>query len=496
MANNLFKINKGLILGAQASAPASPENGAIYYDSTLNQFRKYENGTWGSFGGELSIQATAGENLSANQAVYISKGAADGSRTAGSAYLINPYNDDRVEFQGFVRDTVTTGQTATIIYGGVKTGFSSLTPGLPVYADPAVLGGITQTVNTTIGTWLLNLGQATTATTVRVNPSAAATAVYIDSLAQSNVTIINNQVSALAIPGMLFYGSTSAFVEYVINRSSSTTDLAQTGTITITKKPVAGTWTLTDTYSGDNAGVTFSIDSSGQIYYTSTSVGGTGYAGTLSFNTRDNGNSIVKFAPTIQKFTSGSGTYTVPTINRPLYVRVRMSGGGGGGGGGSTNAGAGGGAGAYLEFTLSNFSSPTYSYTVGAGGAGAGAGGTGTAGSSSLFGANTCAGGSGGNGNGSNGGLGGSVTVQTLGTIVAALKGGDGGSSGNGGTGFKAGDGGTNPFGCMGGGVQSTNGTGRAGTDGTGAGGGGGQATSGGGGKGGDGVIIVEEYYQ
>ena len=38
-------------------------------------------------------------------------------------------------------------------------------------------------------------------------------------------------------------------------------------------------------------------------------------------------------APTIQKFASGTGTYTTPVSPAPLYLRVRMVGGGGGGGG-------------------------------------------------------------------------------------------------------------------------------------------------------------------
>lgn len=48
--------------------------------------------------------------------------------------------------------------------------------------------------------------------------------------------------------------------------------------------------------------------------------------------------SLLHTAPTIQKFTSGSGTYTTPTSPAPLYIRVRMVGGGGGSSGGGTGA--------------------------------------------------------------------------------------------------------------------------------------------------------------
>jgi len=47
--------------------------------------------------------------------------------------------------------------------------------------------------------------------------------------------------------------------------------------------------------------------------------------------------SLTYTAPTVQKFTSGSGTYTTPA--GVLYIRVRMIGGGGGGSGSGTSAG-------------------------------------------------------------------------------------------------------------------------------------------------------------
>ena len=50
-------------------------------------------------------------------------------------------------------------------------------------------------------------------------------------------------------------------------------------------------------------------------------------------------------APTTQKFTSGSGTYTLPTGPSPLSIEIIMPGGGGGGSGSSTAAAANGGAG-------------------------------------------------------------------------------------------------------------------------------------------------------
>jgi hypothetical protein len=143
--------------------------------------------------------------------------------------------------------------------------------------------------------------------------------------------------------------------------------------------------------------------------------------------------------PTIQTFTSGSGTYTTPV--GVAYIKVKMVGGGGGGAGATTtyigNAGAGG---------TTNFAGLLV--------ANGGAGGTSTA---------------------ANGGVGGtaSITLPAYGTPLqggygnGAIFNGSGSGSANGGMG------GTNPFG----GAGSSSGyfsNGSAGVANTGAGGGGG----------------------
>lgn len=85
-----------------------------------------------------------------------------------------------------------------------------------------------------------------------------------------------------------------------------------------------------------------------------TVLSGTGYQHVTAFNFADTAASrAVTFpdasgtilfdttlvSPTIQKFTSGSGTYTTPVNPAPLYIRVRMVGGGAGGGATGTSPG-------------------------------------------------------------------------------------------------------------------------------------------------------------
>lgn len=84
---------------------------------------------------------------------------------------------------------------------------------------------------------------------------------------------------------------------------------------------------------------------------------------------------ITLTAPTIQQFTSGSGTYT--TAANALYIRVRMVGGGGGGGCSGTSSGGASGNGAASTFgtTLLNANGGTGAGNVSGASLG-GAGGT------------------------------------------------------------------------------------------------------------------------
>ena len=221
--------------------------------------------------------------------------------------------------------------------------------------------------------------------------------------------------------------------------------------------------------------------------------------------------------PTVQRFTSGSGTYTTP-IN-VKYIKVRGVGGGGGGGGGGTGSSGGtGGAGGNTTFGSSLLTAPG-----GSGGAGqAGAPGTGgiaaTINSPAITILNVLGGEGGGGGN------------NNLGTIAASIgtASGVGGHSHYGGAGKAVG--GSGSAGAGGDGKSNTGGGGGGGTctstnstlNSSGSGGGGGAffeamilspsatysysvgaagtAGSAGingaaGGAGGSGIIIVEEYY-
>ncbi|MBP9693170.1 MAG: hypothetical protein KBE16_00470 [Alphaproteobacteria bacterium] len=213
-------------------------------------------------------------------------------------------------------------------------------------------------------------------------------------------------------------------------------------------------------------------------------------------------------SPTIQKFTSGSGTYTTPLNVK--YIKVKMVGPGGGGAGSSTQAadnyGAGGAGSGATTFGTALLSAGAGG---GAGGPGSGAGGTGGSASISApaFGT-SINGGSGSNGVPSSvqfpGGVG-AVSLFGGAGKAGAYNVGAGGSavvnsgSGGGGAGSPA-SGAAGGSGGAGGYVEAfiagtlsssySYSVGSGGTGGT-------AGTSGAaGGAGASGIIIVEEYYQ
>lgn len=120
-----------------------------------------------------TFTVTAGQTLTAGQAIYIAT-SADSGRTAGQAYptdagVTNALN--RSLFAGFVMTGATSGTTAIIVASGSIT-FSSLTAGTTYFLDPATIGGITATKPTVNGQAVVSVGLAINATTLLTNDAS------------------------------------------------------------------------------------------------------------------------------------------------------------------------------------------------------------------------------------------------------------------------------------------------------------------------------------
>jgi hypothetical protein len=102
-------------------------------------------------------------------------------------------------------------------------------------------------------------------------------------------SITNNQITAADIEGLKFdYTKVGQVtVDYLIQRvttATGATELIETGAFYLAYKPTSGIWALTNGPS--TAGVTLSIDPSGQVQYTSTNITGTASISKLTFRAR------------------------------------------------------------------------------------------------------------------------------------------------------------------------------------------------------------------
>jgi hypothetical protein len=267
---------------------ASATNGQIVFATDEKKMFQVVDGALVAIGGAGIAKLTAGENISANDQVYISTGTGnDSARTAGRIYKADASNDDRADVLGFAPKAITSGAIGEVQTSGNLAGLSGLTAGKIYYTSASTPGLITATPPSTDGQWIIPSALAVSASEIVINPVASASAVYVTS-AEASFTVVNNQSSAASITGLLFSGlTTRAFsIDYSIYRQTDTASsaLAQMGQLRGVYNTQSASWFMSDDFSGQNAGVTFIITSGGQIQYISSDLGaGANYVGTLKF---------------------------------------------------------------------------------------------------------------------------------------------------------------------------------------------------------------------
>lgn len=395
-------------------------------------------------------------------------------------------------FSGSLVGDVTGTQGATVVgkingtsLAGLSTGIlkNTTTTGVPSIAIAADFPTLNQ--NTT-----------GTASNISATSNSTLTTLSVLNLPVSQLSGVLPIASGGTDNGTL--GVTAGGVLYTDGTEFQNVGAGTTGQVLSSNGASAPSWiTNTPSFSGLTTG--------GVVYATSSSAVTSSAAGTSGQILQSNGTSAPSWtslsssgtAPTIQKFLSSSGTYTLPTGPSPLYIRIVMIGAGGGGagsGGGGTNGGAGGNTTFGTSLLVGNGGSGGIS----GGSTTPAAGGTASLGSGpiglALAGAagqseNTLVAGAGGNGAStplSGGGAGGAVNG-----IAGTANSGAGG--GGGGGGVNSGGAGGGAGGYVDAIITSPSSTysyavGAAGTAGT-------AGTGGAGAVGGSGIVTVYEYY-
>lgn len=159
-------------------------------------------------GGSSTVNATAGESLSIGDAVYVSVGALDGGRTAGSVYKLDATNNNRVEFIGFAADAALAGGSLRVQVAGELGGLSGLSTGQQMFASVTTPGALQSLPPVVNGQWIIPLGIAKNATNLVINSAGSSTAVLISGsgtgayanvvTASSNTTLTNSVDVVLA----------------------------------------------------------------------------------------------------------------------------------------------------------------------------------------------------------------------------------------------------------------------------------------------------------
>jgi hypothetical protein len=264
-------------------------NGQIVFATDEKQMFQVVDGQLVSIGGQAIVKPVAGETLALNDLVYISTGTGnDSGRTAGRVYKVDASNDDRVEVLGFVTKAGSAGAAIEVQTAGILKGLSGLTPGKVYYATTTP-GTISLTPPSALSQWIVAIGLAVSATEIAINPVASASAIFITDSEQT-FTIANNQSSAANVTSLLIDGvSNRGFIlDYTIYRQTDTASsaVAQIGQLRGVYNTQSATWLMSDDFSGQNSGVTFSIQSTGQVRYTSSNIAGANYVGTLKYSIR------------------------------------------------------------------------------------------------------------------------------------------------------------------------------------------------------------------
>lgn len=184
--------------------------------------------------------------------------------------------------------------------------------------------------------------------------------------------LIEGYTTTATAAGTTTLTATSSYQQFFTGTSTQTVVMPAVSTLALGQQFLItnlSTGVVTVQSSGLNT--IQAMQSSTQLLLTVISLSGTGTS-SWSATYLPLGQVLAGISPTVQKFTSGSGTYTTPSGVQ--FIRVRMVGGGGGGGGSGTAGGSAGGTGGTTTFGTSLLTA-----TGGTGGAnnGSGAGGSG-----------------------------------------------------------------------------------------------------------------------
>lgn len=270
--NEVYKVSgvgTALVWTAQSlfNASVTPTSGAFLYVQTGDAYGLTMlafNGTvWGPFLPSESFY-TLGENVTANDLVYISVGnaAGDTGRNAGMIYRILPTNRWRCSPIGFVKKAQNSGNLAKVFNAGVMTVSAAAAGAVGLDAYATSYNTFTQYPIVESSTWIsfnVPVGKFISTTKIQYNLLPALRVERVNYvITPSNTAIsIGDLGTLLAISDSL----NGIVIDYTLKvTNGSAVKLKQHGRFEAFYNVDTTTWFWSQTFIGDNCLVTLTVD--------------------------------------------------------------------------------------------------------------------------------------------------------------------------------------------------------------------------------------------
>jgi hypothetical protein len=166
----------------------------------------------------------------------------------------------------------------------------------PKMPNPVVASSILTTASDALSfSWMTITALAQAAANLVTATIGIVNAYFVTgSIGETSMVIVNNQVAAANVTGLLFNGASVRAAEiymtfYIYTTLAGATELAASSKYLAVYKANAATWDITslgvvgDVTSSQPAGITISITNAGQVQYTSTNVTGTANTSKMTF---------------------------------------------------------------------------------------------------------------------------------------------------------------------------------------------------------------------
>jgi hypothetical protein len=255
VSRDFHRVQKGITLTGLTTDPVTEvEAGDIYFNETLQSFRGYSNGSWGSLGGGTTLdRVTQAHGFAVGDLLYLN----------GSTYALAKADASATsEVVGMV-SRIIDGNTFELTTDGEVSGLTGLTAGAVYFLSESSAGDYTTTEPSVLGQVSLPVGVASSTTSMYVSVKRGVVVGGVN--LRTNIALANNAVSNIQLISAYNAGEIAGWVFI-----DGSTNYRFYVSVPFAKKGDDTDYYVSPTYMGDTPPVGFSITvtSGGQVQVT------------------------------------------------------------------------------------------------------------------------------------------------------------------------------------------------------------------------------------